>query len=138
MLIALRDLFAGGRRFAREDALHRLARKLGYKRVGPTIREILSGDLRAAVRRGILENSGGELGLLCRRVHHYRRSFLQQQFLASLGARWIERDEAPRLLARWLGFARTGSSIEGAVRSLINGLLRTGRLESNRNRIRRV
>jgi hypothetical protein len=32
---------------------------------------------------------------------------------------------------RWLGFARTGPLIEDTGRSLINGLLREGRLEAD-------
>ena len=49
----------------------------------------------------------------------------------------IERDEAIRAFARWMGFRRTGRSIDETARSLINGLLREGRLERQDQLIRR-
>jgi hypothetical protein len=95
--------------------------------------------LRAAVRRGVVERQGGSLKLLARSIDEYDRSFLKDQFLAALGGkRWTERDDAIRNLARWLGYRRTGQTIEETGRSLINGLLREGRLESQGTQIRKV
>ena len=74
-----------------------------------------------------------------RSIEQYEREFLKDQFLASLGGpQWTERDEAIRGLARWLGFRRTGPSIDETARSLINGLIRQGRLESDGALIRRA
>jgi hypothetical protein len=87
--------------------------------------------LLTASRRGILENVGGELRLLARSLADYDWDFLKQQFLAAIGRAWSERDEAIREFCRWMGFARTGSVIEDTARSLINGLLREGRLEAD-------
>ncbi len=95
------------------------------------IREVLHRDLLAAVRRGILQNQGGELSLLSRSIDEYDRDFLKDQFLASIGRKWTDRDEACRAFARWLGFARTGPVIEQTARSLMNGLLREDRLEAD-------
>jgi hypothetical protein len=95
--------------------------------------------LRAAVRRGVVERQGGSLKLLARSIDEYDRSFLKDQFLAALGGRrWTEREDAIRNLARWLGYRRTGPTIEETGRSLINGLLREGRLESQGAQIRAV
>jgi hypothetical protein len=95
--------------------------------------------LRAVVRRGVVERQGGSLKLLARSIDEYDRSFLKDQFMAALGGRrWTEREDAIRNLARWLGYRRTGPTIEETGRSLINGLLREGRLESQGTQIRKV
>lgn len=68
---------------------------------------------------------------MARSIVDYDRDFLKQQFLAAIGRAWIERDDAVREFCRWMGFARTGPVIEDTARSLINGLLREGRLEAD-------
>lgn len=66
------------------------------------------------------------------------RDTLKDQFLAALdGRNWQEREAAIVAFARWLGFRRTGPKIEEAAASLINGLLREGRMEKDGSRIRR-
>jgi hypothetical protein len=137
-MCVVREMFSDGRKRERETALRDLAQRLGYGRIGPKIRETLAGDLIAAVRRGVVENRGGELALLCRSIDDYEREFLKDQFLASLGRVWIEREEAGRAFARWLGFYRTGPNIQDTARSLINGLIREGRLASEKTAIRRI
>ncbi len=71
-------------------------------------------------------------------MRDYEREFQKENFLSAIGRTWIEREDAIRLFARWLGYARTGPIIEDAARSLINGLIREGRLEKDGDRIRRV
>ena len=94
--------------------------------------------LRTAVRRGILESGNGVLKLAVASIEHYDRAHLKDQFLASLsGHRWVDRDDAIRAFARWMGFRRTGSSIDDTARSLVNGLIREGRIESDGGMIRR-
>jgi hypothetical protein len=135
----IRRLFNDGAVRERDASIVELARRLGYHRTGSTIRETLNNALITAVRRGILQNEHDQLSLLCRNIEQYERDFLKNQFIASLGGRtWFARDDAIRAFARWLGFARTGSNIEDAARSLINGLLREGRLESDGANIRRI
>jgi hypothetical protein len=111
---------------------------LGFKRLGPLIKVTLASGLLSAARRGILKNEAGELSLLYRSIEDYDRDFLKSQFLASLGRTWVDRDEAARAFSRWLGFTRTGPAIQETVRSLINGLIRERRLESESVRIRRT
>jgi type I restriction enzyme S subunit len=131
VLQVIRQVFSEGPPRERDDAIRDVARALGYRRTGARIHEILHTDLLTAVRRGILENNGGELRLLARSITDYERDFLKQQFLAAIGRPWIDRDTATRDFCRWLGFARTGPVIEDTARSLINGLLREGRLEAD-------
>ena len=139
VLILIRKLFHRQGPRDRETALHDLAEALGYQRVGPAIREVLSSDLLTAVKRGILENDRGELRLFANNLRNYHRDDLKDSFLAAIGRGWITRKEAIKRLARWLGFARTGSEMMKEGRSLINGLIRTGDIEAEgREMIRRV
>ena len=133
----LRSQFSGGAQRDREVAIHELTSAFGVQRIGPRIREEAETALRTAVRRGILDNERGELRLRARSIEGYDRAFLKEQFLSSLGARrWVERADAGRGFARWMGFRRAGASIVQVSRSLINGLIREGRLESNGQDIR--
>ncbi len=136
-MVVIRHLFIDGVARTRAVAIPAIARSLGYRRTGARIYDALDRDIMTAVRRGILINEGGQLSINCRSIEHYDREFLKQQFLAALGRTWITRADAPRLLARWLGFARTGGVIEQTTRSLINGLIRTGHITAQGDWIRR-
>ena len=135
----IRQMFGNGPARDRDTAIIELARSLGYRRTGIRVRQVLDADIRTAVRRGILKSTRGELALNANSIDAYERAFLKEQFLASLqGRAWPDRDEATRAFARWLGFRRTGRNIEDTVKSLINGLLREGRLGSRQVQIRRL
>jgi Type I restriction modification DNA specificity domain len=139
VLAVIRQVFSDGQPRTRENAIREVAQALGYGRVGHRIQDVLHKDLLTAVRRGILENAGGELRLLFRSIEDYNRDFLKQQFFAAIGRSWIERNEAIQNFCRWFGFRRTGPVIEETARSLINGLLRESRLEADgQNLIRRI
>lgn len=139
LICRIRQLFGDGQERGRDIAIDALARELGYQRTGTKIQEELDNALRTAVRRGILASERGIVRLFARTIDQYERDFLKEQFLASLlGRNWIEREDAVRTFSRWMGFRRTGPTIEGAARSLINGLLREGRLESGGSQIRRA
>jgi hypothetical protein len=131
VLAVIRQVFSDGEPRERESAIRDIAYALGYGRTGHVIEEVLRSDLTTAVRRGILENVRGELKLRTRNIEDYDRDFLKEQFLAAIGRTWIEREEAIRDFARWLGFLRTGSLIDETARSVINGLLRETRLEAD-------
>ncbi len=135
----IRALFTDGVSRDRETAIRQLRERLGFGRTGHVLREMLDNGIRTAVRRGILTSEGGELALGLASVADFDREFLKEQFLASLGGRvWRDRGEATKGLARWLGFRRTGPVIEDAVRSVVNGLIREGRLEARKDEIRRA
>lgn len=139
LICQIRQLFSSGGGRSREVAIRELATQLGYERVGPRIRGELENAIRTAVRRGILLSQGEDLHIDCRSIDDYERDFLKTQFLASLeGRTWTDREEAIRGFARWIGFRRTGQNIEDAARSLISGLIRDGRLESDGPNIRRT
>jgi hypothetical protein len=100
-------------------------------------REDLDSVIRTALRRNILESRGDRLALATRSIIDYRHDFLQDQFVAAMqGRSWIERDESVWRFAIWLGFRRASPFIDGATRSVINGLLRDGRLEARGSLIR--
>jgi hypothetical protein len=139
LICRIRQLFVEGGERERESAIDDMARELGYQHTGVRIHDKLDNALRTAVRRGILSNEQGVLRLFVRTIEQYDREFLKEQFLASLsGRQWVERDDAIRDFARWMGFKRTGAAIDDTARSLINGLLREERLARSESRIRRI
>jgi hypothetical protein len=137
-MCAVRQLFATGVEFERTAAVGALAQQLGASAADAAVAAELGSALRTAVRRGILASVRGQLQIDVRTIAAYPRDFLKDQFLAALpGRQWVERDAAMRGFARWLGFKRTGKAIDDSARSLINGLLRDGRLGSAGTQIRR-
>jgi len=137
VLCTIRQMFSEGLELTRELAFKKIAKELGYDRVGSQIEVVLDSDIRTAVKRVILENERGTLKILCKTIEWYEREFLKDQFLASIGMPWVEREEAVRAFTRFMGFRRAGEKIQDTVRSLINGLLREDRLESDGQLIRR-
>lgn len=139
LICQIRRVFNDGGVRQREAAIAELARELGYQRTGSRIHAVLDDAIRTAVRRGILGNADGALRIGAKSIEQYEREFLKDQFLSSLdGVTWTEREQAIRAFARWLGFLRTGPTINETARSLINGLIREARLESEGTRVRRV
>jgi Type ISP C-terminal specificity domain len=137
IICRIRQLFADGQERARDEAISSLAQELDHQLTAENDKE-LSNALRTAVRRGILDNNHGSMRLFARTIEEYQRDFLKEQFLAALhGRQWIQREDAIRAFARWMGFRRTGPAIENMARSLINGLLREGSLEGDSLQIRR-
>ncbi len=101
--------------------------------------DFLDRLIRIASRRGIVTLSGGIVHPATFSVDDYDRDRLKRHFLAALGgAAWVDRSEAIRRFAGWLGFRRAGPRIVKVGKSLINGLLRDGRLEKGGGLIRRV
>ena len=123
---------AGGEGLSRDDLIRSTARELGFARTSPALKVALDTAIRRAVRRGIAENAGGVLTLLARNIDGYNREHLKVQLLAAIRAAGgtCRKADAPLLLARFLGFARTGSSIAAAVDSLVRSLVRAKQLDS--------
>lgn len=141
-MCAIRDLLESSEAregLDRESAIRSVARALGFARTGKNIRDGIDSWLTAAARRAIVETHAGRLHLVTRAIGDYDRRLLKDQFLASLGGyAWTDRDEAIRAFARWMGYARTGATIDEIARSLIKGLLREGRLQGTVGQVRRV
>ena len=134
LMCAIRRVLAsaGGEGLSRDDLIRSTARELGFARTSPALKEALDTAIRRAVRRGIAGNAGGVLTLLARNIDGYNREHLKAQLLAAIRAAGgtCQKADAPLLLARFLGFARTGSSIAAAVDSLVRSLVRARQLES--------
>ncbi len=111
---------------------------MGFDRLGPRIRKVIEGDLRAAARRDVIYDGLSRLYLDSRTIHDYTRKQLKKYLLAVMGSTWWEQDDAIRAAARYLGFRRAGPAIQRAFRSAINGAIRQGRLERDRRMIRAV
>jgi AIPR protein len=138
LICNIRQMFRGAEVRTREYVIGELEAQIGDQSRGNQIQEELDNAIRTAVRRGILENKHDGLVLFTRSIADYNRDFLKDQFAASMqGHAWTEREYSIRRFARWLGFRRTGPFIEQSARSVINGLIRDGRLESNGSQIRR-
>jgi hypothetical protein len=134
----IRELFSDRQPRTRDQTLCDLAAKLGYQRLGRKIAGILDDDLRTAVRRGILNNTAGQLTLLTPTITDYTRDHLIDMLLSAIGPGWIDREDALRTTARHLGFRRTGSTITTTLKSAINGAIRRGLMEYEGPRVRKV
>jgi len=124
-------VFGDGCERDRDTALRDIACALGYQRLGTRIRQGLSADFMAAVRRGIVVNESGNYRLGFRSFADCPRDALKDAFESAIGRAWTGREEAVRAFARWAGFGRVGDVIDQTARSLINGLIREGRVETN-------
>jgi hypothetical protein len=123
----------------REGAIRHLAEYLKSQQIEGGKYEDLDRAIQTAIQRNILERGPEGLALLSRNIGGYRRDILKDQFMNSIeGHGWMERGDCIRRFARWMGFRRTGPSIEDAGRSVINGLIRDGRLISKGSQIRRA
>jgi hypothetical protein len=138
VLCVIRQVFSSGGTRDRETATRDVTQSLGFQRLGSHIREVLNKDFLTAVRRGILVNEDGLLSLCASDLRDYERDSMKSDFLGAIGRTWTEREDAIRLFARWLGYARTGPVIIETARSLINGLTCEGRLEKDGDRIRKA
>jgi hypothetical protein len=138
-MIKIRQLFSGSEVRDPEELADDLARALGHTTVTEDLAYQLSHAIDVAVRRGILERREEGLAIMARSIDDYERHFLKDQFVASQeNGSWVDREDSIRRMARWLGFKRTGPSIELIAKSVINGLIREGRIESKGSQIRPI
>jgi hypothetical protein len=123
---------------SRTDLIRSIARELGHARTSPALKVELETAIRRAVRRGIAENSGGVLTLLVKDIDGYDRDHLKGQLLAAMRAAGgsCAKADAPTLLARALGFARTGAGIAAVVESLLRSLVRAKQVEKKAGQMR--
>lgn len=138
-MCVIRNILSGGPMSA-ADLIRQTAYGLGYKRAASGISTVLEGVLLAAARRGITVRKSGMVQLLAHSMTEYDDERLKDQFLAALSRQssgLIEREQAIRAFARWMGFSRTGPVIADVGASLIRKLLRTDRLFASGSQIRR-
>lgn len=138
-MCVIRDVLSDGPMNA-ADLIRQTAYGLGYKRAVAGISTALEGVLLAAARRGVTVRKSGMVQLLAHSIADYDDEHLKDQFLAALsrqGSGLIEREQAIRAFARWMGFARTGPVIADVGASLIRKLLRADRLLASGSQIRR-
>lgn len=139
VMCVIRDILSAGP-MSPSDLIRQTAYGLGYKRAVSGITTALEGVLLAAARRGITIRTSGMIQLLGHSIGDYEDEHLKTQFLAALsrkGSGFIERGQAIRAFARWMGFARTGPVIADVGASLIRKLLRADRLLASGSQIRR-
>jgi len=123
------ELAAGG--LDVDELLKAMARTLGWVRISRARREVLAGVINTASRRRIAINRAGWVELYARSIDGYDKDFLKDQFLAALSAQsggYVEREDALRAFARWMGFLRTGSRIVEHGEAVVRSLVRTKRL----------
>lgn len=123
---------------SRQALMRAIATQLGFARMSPALKKFLDNAIRRAVRRGIAQNEGGLLSLLVSDINGYDRDHLKVQLLAAIRASGgtCSRSDAPTLLARTLGFARTGTNITAVVETILRSLIRTKQAESKVGQIR--
>ena len=122
----------------RDDLIRAAARAMGYARTSARLADALDDAIRRAVRRGIATNERAALTLAARSIEDYERDALKAQVLAVVRAQraWVPREDVPRLLARWLGFGRTGGRIVEATESVLRSLVRAGELQAQDGAVR--
>jgi hypothetical protein len=138
-MCALRTvLAAAGEAVTRDALIRQAARALGHQRAGKNIAAALDGAIRRAVRRGVAANQSGALTLLVRDIDGYDRDHLKVQLVSALRAQpgRVDRAGVPKVLARWLGYARTGAKIVAATESLLRALARSGQVELTGDAVR--
>jgi hypothetical protein len=138
-IAVIREVFSTAEHVAgidRESSIREVAKALGFDRLGPRIRECIEGDLIAATRRGVIYTEEGLLHLDCRSIDKYSREQLKQYLQSVMGTTWWDQEDAIRAAVRYLGFRRTGSAIQEAFRSAINGAIRQGLLERDGTMLR--
>jgi hypothetical protein len=130
LMCAIRAVLASSGPLPRADLLRHTARHLGFARMGPRIEKALDDAARRAVRRGIAENTQGQLSLVAKSIEGYDREFLKQQLLGVLAGPWWEKADVAVRFARHLGFARLGPKLDETVWSLMRALVRGGLVEA--------
>lgn len=122
----------------RQVLMRASATELGFARMSPALKKLLDDAIRRAVRRGIAQNKGGLLSLLVRDINGYDRDHLKAQLLAAIRAAGgtCPRSDAPTLLARTLGYARTVANNTTTTDSILRSLIRAKRVESKAGQIR--
>ena len=139
VMAAFRQACRGRSEMERDELLKRASERLGFQRLGPAIREVLRGHLRAAIRRKIVVSNGSTVQAETVTIDDYHHDELigSLQSVMRKGAVY-SRQEVTENLARHLGFIRVTDAVREAVKSAINGAIRREVIEYEENEIWRV
>jgi hypothetical protein len=127
IMAAFRQATRGRGLLEREELLKEVSVVLGYKRLGPKIKEALRGHLRAAFRRKIIEADGTQVRAGTTTMADYAPDDLREVFASVMrkGTNY-EREEVMHAIATYLGFARLTDTSQDAIKSAINSGIRQG------------
>jgi type I restriction enzyme, S subunit len=130
IMAALRQVFRGKTRLNREELLKGLSLELGYARLGPKARTILSGHVVAAQRRHILTSEGDTLCMECTSIVDYTRDELVETVISVTNMNCIyTREELIYAVSDHLGFRRVTDATRDTMKSTINAALRRNIVE---------
>ncbi len=129
------DVMAAFRQAARKTGqtdratlLKAVSRELGYGRLGPKMKTVLKGHLKAAIRRHIIGTDGGAtVWPETVTMDEFERDELVATFRSVMkkGPRY-DREDIHRAVANYLGFRRLTESVKAPIKSAINGAIRRG------------
>ena len=106
---------------SRDDFIKQLATELGYRRVSSNIRTHLSGHLRAAVRRHILQTKRGEVEARKTTITDFTDDDLRRALISVTRRRTTcDRTDLMRTIARHLGFGKLTAAIKTRLKSTLN------------------
>ena len=105
-MIAIRRVARREPPMSRDDFIKQLATELGYRRVSSNIRTHLSGHLRAAVRRDILQSYRGEVESWKTTITDFTDDDLRRT-LISVTRRRTTYDRTDLMRTRHLGFGNS-------------------------------
>jgi hypothetical protein len=113
----------------REYMLREVAGLFGYQRLSHRIREALKGQLRAAIRRGILEREGDLVRALTATMDDYTLEALRDTLTSVMRkGTTYDREEVIRAVAHHLGFARITDNARNPLKSALKSAIRKGML----------
>jgi Eco57I restriction-modification methylase/restriction-modification enzyme MmeI-like protein len=129
VMAAFRQAARGQGAVTRDELLKEVSTILGYQRLGSKVDDTLRGHLRAAIRRGIIEDDAGLVRPATATMNDYSLEELRTALCSVMrkGTNY-EREEATYAVARHLGFARVTDSVREAIKSAINSGIRQGTL----------
>ena len=137
LAVAIRKVFSSGGPRDRKTAIRDVALELGYSGVRPNVKKRVDDALRAAVRRGIIQNDGTLLRLDCRSIKDYSREALVKHLLAALERTWWEEGLAIHWTADYLGYRGVTETAYKTLKATITTAIRRGLLERDGDKIRR-
>lgn len=129
VMAAFRQAARGRGWIDREEIMREVAGLLGYQRLGPRIRKTLKGNLRAAIRRDILEPDGDFVRALTATMDDYTLEALRDTLVSVMRkGTTYDRDSLLRDVAHHLGFTRITDAIRRPLKSAFNSAIRQGLL----------